>query len=243
LGRSILVGDVHGCADELGDLLDRVSFGDDDRLWLVGDLVARGPQPARVLEMVRELGGRSVMGNHEHRLLAWRALREGKQPPEGLAGSTARLLDSPVLPQLAQQIDEPGWLQIEQLPLWLQLDEHRLLIVHAGLQPGLDLAAQQAKTLLYARCLDQAGRPLIERDSGPLWGTSYGGPPHVVFGHNALAEPQLHDWATGIDTGCVYGGRLTALVLDRGEVLPKDKKERAQQLQSVPARSCYCPTG
>ncbi len=243
MGRSIVVGDVHGCADELCDLLDRLSFGSADRLLLVGDLVARGPQPARVLEMVRRLGGRSVMGNHEQRLLAWRALREGKPPPEGLASLSSRLRQSHVLPALAKQIDAPGWAQIEQLPLWIELAEHQLLIVHAGLEPGRLLAEQDIKTLLYVRCLDGAGNPLIERDSGRLWGSSYSGPPHVVFGHNALAEPQFHPWATGIDTGCVYGGRLTALVLDRGEQLPRDPKEQVNFLHSVPARAChYAPT-
>ena len=71
-----------------------------------------------------------------------------------------------------------------------------------------------------------------------LWGERYTGPPHVVFGHNALPAPQIHRWATGLDTGAVYGGRLTAMVL-----LPREKPppagERASVLVSVPARRAY----
>ena len=56
------------------------------------------------------------------------------------------------------------------------------------------------------RTVDSRGRWSDEPDAGPLWGTVYVGPPHVIFGHNANTKPQLHPWATGIDTACVYGG-------------------------------------
>jgi hypothetical protein len=62
----------------------------------------------------------------------------------------------------------------------------------------------------------------------------------VVFGHNSLEEPQLHEWATGIDTGCVYGNRLTALVLDPGEPPPRGRAVRSK-LVSVAARRRYYP--
>ncbi|MDP9035176.1 MAG: hypothetical protein M3O50_10235 [Myxococcota bacterium] len=60
----------------------------------------------------------------------------------------------------------------------------------------------------------------------------------MIFGHNAQPAPQLHRWATGIDTGCVYGGRLTAVVLDEGEPMPHGKAARAT-LRSVPAGRVY----
>jgi hypothetical protein len=78
----------------------------------------------------------------------------------------------------------------------------------------------------------------IEKGGSVLWGTRYEGPPHVVFGHNAQPDPQLHAWATGLDTGVVYGNRLTALVLERGEPIPPADK-RAPLLFSVPAAARY----
>ena len=60
----------------------------------------------------------------------------------------------------------------------------------------------------------------------------------MIFGHNARPDPQLHLWATGIDTGCVYGGRLTAMVLPDGAA-PPPPDERGDVLVSVPARRAY----
>jgi hypothetical protein len=88
------------------------------------------------------------------------------------------------------------------------------------------------------RTLDGKGRWSSDADAGVLWGARYEGPPHVVFGHNARPEPQLHPWATGLDTGCVYGGKLTALVLDEGERVPRGERVRAR-LRSVRAGRRY----
>ena len=89
MGRTIVVGDVHGCSAELEDLLERIGFSSADRLVFVGDLVARGPDSRGVLALMRQLDATSVRGNHEGKLLAWRRRaiplgRVGK--PEEIAG-------------------------------------------------------------------------------------------------------------------------------------------------------------
>ncbi len=110
-------------------------------------------------------------------------------------------------------------------------------MVHAGVVPGVPIERQSPRALMYMRGLDQAGQP-VERRGHELWGASYRGPPHVVFGHNALDELQLHPAATGLDTGAVYGGRLTALVLAEG-ARPPPPKDRGDVLVSTPSARAY----
>ena len=228
--RTVLVGDVHGCADELDELFARVGVGADDQVVLVGDLIGRGPNPRGVIALVRKTGARAVLGNHEDRLLRWRAAPLADPLPRSLR---------PLVTDPKQRLAVDDWELVAGLPLWLELPEHGVLVVHAGLQPGVPLGAQERHVLLNIRCLRPNGKADARRGE-ELWAKSYQGPPHVVFGHNAAREPQLHPWATGLDTGCVYGGRLTALVLDAGEPVPA-LPSRAGALASVPARRAYVP--
>ncbi|HEY3821060.1 MAG TPA: metallophosphoesterase [Polyangiaceae bacterium] len=223
-GRTVVVGDVHGCTGELEELLERVRFVEGkDRLVLVGDLLVRGPDTHGVLALVRRVGARAVRGNHEEKLLAWRRGRKA-------LGSDHE--------RVAKVLTDDDWRLLGALPLWLDLPEHDARIVHAGVVPGVAVDATPAEALLKMRTLDARGAWSDDADAGPLWGTRYTGPPHVVFGHNARPEPQLHAWATGLDTGCVYGGKLTALVLDEGEPMPRGDAVRPL-LKSVPAMRKY----
>lgn len=235
--RTIIVGDVHGCADELDALLDELAFDEGDRLVLVGDLVIRGPAPRRVLAIVRSAGGVSVRGNHEERLLRYRDIQAGR----GVALSEVdrRIVEGPMLRSVAAELDDDDWRLLASLPLWIDLPDHEVRVVHAGVLPGRPVETTDPRILLHLRTLRDDGSPSERRDEGRPWGLFYQGPPHVCFGHNALREPQLHPWATGLDTGCVYGGSLTALVLDEGEPVPADVRARRAALHAVPARRAY----
>jgi len=222
--RTVIIGDVHGCTGELEELLEQVRFAEGtDRLVLVGDLIVRGPDTHGILALVRRLGGRVVRGNHEEKLLAW----HHRNKPLG-----------PDHQRVARELSDDEWRMIGALPLWLDLPEHDARVVHAGVVPGVAVDRIPADALLRMRTLDARGRWSDEADAGPSWGSQYTGPPHVVFGHNARPEPQLHAWATGLDTGCVYGGRLTALVLDEGEPMPRGEAVRPL-LKSVAALRKY----
>jgi hypothetical protein len=222
MSRTIIVGDLHGCRDELAALLDHVGISRGDDLVCVGDLVVRGPDPAGTLDLLMKLNARSVRGNHEDRVLRVRSgeMRPGEQQKATIAA-----------------LKPKHWEYLERLPLWIELPEHGVRIVHAGLMPGVPIERQAPRHLMYLRTLGESLEP-SEKRGDRAWGRLYGGPPHVVFGHNALPEPQLHAWATGVDTGCVYGGRLTAMVLRAGERVPPPKDRRAI-LVSVPARRRY----
>jgi len=220
---TIVVGDVHGCADELAALLRACGHQRGDDVVLVGDLIAKGPDSRGVLAQVRELGARSVRGNHDAHALRLRAALTAAGRDEtvpALKPKTARLL---------RAFDEADWAQLEALPLWLELPEHGALVVHAGLAPGLQLQAQDPQVLMNVRTVRRDGSPSSRPEDGELWGATYGGPEYVLFGHHAARGLQRHPFALGLDTGCVYGGKLTACILPE------------RRLVSVPARHTYAP--
>lgn len=232
MGRSILVGDIHGCRRELEALLDRVAFASGDRLVLVGDLVARGPDTRGVLALARRLGAQVVLGNHEERLLAARdARRCGERGP--------RL--SPSHAQVFEELDDEDWAMLDALPLHVDLPSHGIRVVHAGVVPGVPFEDQDPWLMTHMRSIDDKGRA-SDRVGKVPWGAVYTGPPHIVFGHNAQQNPQIHPAATGLDTGCVYGYRLTALVLAEGEE-PPPVADRLDALVSAPAADVYFNIG
>jgi len=227
MSRTIIVGDLHGCRQELGDLLSYVGFSPGDRLVSVGDVVVRGPDPHGTVALLRRKGARGVRGNHEERLLSHHhAGRKDLHPSIG--GATKRT---------ARELRPRDWAWLEALPLWLDLPEHDARVVHAGLVPGIPIEKQDPRALLTMRSIGERGEPTEDRGA-PSWAHRYEGPMHVIFGHYAKSEPEIARFATGIDTGVVYGGRLTAMVLRAGEKVPP-VEDRRSVLVSVPARRAW----
>ena len=167
MGRTIIIGDVHGCARELADLLRYVGARQGDRIVFVGDLVVRGPAPHEVVALARSLCAVAVRGNHEDRLLRWRD-SNGAMPIGGLTKETAK------------QLSSADWDYLAAMPLWLDLPEHAIRVVHAGLVPKVPMAAQDPRNLLFLRSFDERGEPVMVRGSRS-WAHSYTGPEHVVF--------------------------------------------------------------
>src|SRR6185436_8729639 len=116
--RTVIVGDVHGCLDELLDLVERCGAPGDTRYVSVGDLVAKGPNSQGVVQWARESGADAVLGNHDVHLLDTRDASDPK--PQRAA--------------VAETMGREDWDWLEARPLWLALgDTH--LVVHGGLVP------------------------------------------------------------------------------------------------------------
>ena len=229
MARTVFIGDVHGCAAELEQLLEHIQFTETDRLVFVGDLIARGPDSLGVLKIFRRTRARGVMGNHEERLLAVRRARtQGRRGP--------RL--GPAHSRWSHQLDDEDWELIAALPRHLDVGEHGVRVVHAGVHPRVPFDQQDPWTLTHIRTLSDNGVP-SDRASGQPWAVHYQTGPHIVFGHNSRLSLQVQPRATGLDTACVYGGRLSCLVLDAGQPVPADPVERRHQIQSVRARRRY----
>lgn len=222
--RTLIIGDVHGCLDELRDLLRACGHTSSDRVVLVGDLVAKGPDSRGVIALAREIGALAVRGNHDERMVRW--WNGGKDEAERAAGLAAM---KPAHRRVAESLREEDLEWLSDLPLWLRLPEHQALVVHGGLFPGVPLEEQDVDLLLNLRSITADERPSKRAGGGTPWAASWKGPEHVYFGHDAKRGLQIHPFATGLDTGCVYGGRLTAMVLPE------------RRLVTVPARRVWTP--
>jgi hypothetical protein len=216
--RTLFIGDVHGCLQELEELLEACAYAGSDRVVLVGDLVAKGPDSAGVVRLARERGVLAVRGNHDAHVL--RARANGGLRPDGrkLKPEHQHVLDT-----LAPE----DWAYLESLPLYLRFPELNVLAVHAGLVPGVALEAQDPHLVLNLRSITPTGAPSKRIDNGVPWASLWKGPETVVFGHDAMRGLQRHPHALGLDSGCVYGGRLNAWILPEG------------RLVSVRARAAY----
>lgn len=219
MSRTLFIGDVHGCLEELEALLDACRWTKTDRVVLVGDLVAKGPSSHGVVQAARELNAKAVMGNHDRHLLR---IRRKETPPKPFR--TEHL-------EAAAQLTEADWDWLSALPYTLAFPDLEVMVVHAGFVPGVPVKEQQEFDLLNLRSITSEGKPAYRADDGIPWASVWKGPEHVVFGHDAKRGLQQHPFATGLDTGCVYGGSLTALVYPE------------RRLLSVKAKKAYAPKG
>ncbi len=219
-GRTIVVGDVHGCWDELAQLLDTVSFGADDLLLCVGDIVDRGPDTWRVARFFRETpNAHTALGNHERRLA--RFVRK-----EGSAAWSQRH----ALSQLPRQehADWAEWLLAR--PAVIATPD--VVVAHARLDAACALDSQDP----FHTCAVGGNRVWIEQDDKgvPCWFHAWGDPRPVCVGHIQYPRVELVPRRLfAVDTGCCSGNQLTAVVLPSCQVMSVDAEAnhtRASQL-------------
>jgi len=221
-----IVGDIQGCRGEFEELLEAANFDPTrDELWCLGDLINRGPDSLAVLRLWRSVGGRGILGNHEvAALLAFSGTR-----PRQLE-SLQRLFGAGDAAELLQQL--------RNLPILVYLPSAGggpdCWIVHAGLHPSWSLPAVagtlndpphtdawlQSEDVSFAisvRCCTDEGRMCshkgVPEDCRPFcfpWDSFYHGNTLVVHGHWAARGYYRGTRSMGLDSGCVYGGSLTA---------------------------------
>ncbi len=230
-----IVGDVQGCAAELEDLLEVIQFTPGrDELWIAGDVINRGPASDDALRVWRSVDGKAVLGNHDlYALAAWRGLRPRKASDTLDSLFTAddrdlllaRLATSPSLVYLASAGDGPdAWLVHAGLaPQWT--DPERLM-PQLNARPG-NFSWLDDQDIWFAatvRCCDPQGTPLkstgIECAPGfRPWFDFYTGSTLVVHGHWATRGHYRGTRSLGLDSGCVYGGPLTAWCQDEDRIV------------------------
>lgn len=228
-----LIGDIHGCFDELASLLRELGYelsreeGEAGPRWnvvppegrraiFVGDLVDRGPKTPEVLRLVMDMvaAGRAfcVAGNHEVKLCRKLSGRQVKVT-HGLAESVEQLdREAPEFVARAKEF-------MEGLISHYVLDGGRLVVAHAGLKEAMHGRAS-GRVRQFALYGDTTG----ETDAYGLpvrhpWAEEYRGDALVVYGHTPVPEPEWLNRTVNIDTGCVFGGELTALRYPEREIV------------------------
>jgi hypothetical protein len=199
--RTIVVGDIHGCYDELMELLEKVNFGEQDHLVSVGDLITKGPKSREVLELfMTDARFSTVIGNHD---LALRRRWNGEN-----------IELKPAQKETHKELkgEKEAYVTFfNRVPFWIDLETH--LVVHAGLRPNVELHSQTTGDMTSIRTLG-ADR---ESEEGTPWYHVYHGEKIVLFGHWPAPEPRRGRKAIGLDTGCVYGYNLTAYIIETDE--------------------------
>lgn len=224
-----VIGDIHGCSDELKALLGKLGYADGRhpegrKAVFLGDLVDRGPATPEVfrtvMHMVEAGTALCVPGNHDMKLM--RKLR-GKDVriTHGLAESLAQLEKEP--PEFVEKVVT----FLDDLVSHYVLDDGKLVVAHAGMKETM-----QGRGSGKVRDFAMYGETTGETDEYGLpvrnnWAAEYRGKAIVVYGHTPVPEPEWLNKTICIDTGCVFGGKLTALRYPELEI------------ESVPAAKTY----
>ncbi|KAL4941032.1 hypothetical protein BDV06DRAFT_195323 [Aspergillus oleicola] len=229
--RLVFVGDVHGCKEELEKLLEKVSFDEyRDHLIFTGDLIEKGPDSLGVIDLARSYNASCVRGNHEDRVLVLRHdmlsanITDDSWDVAHPESAKSRVLARELSP------DQANWL--DACPVILDVGQvtgmGQVVVVHGGLIPDVELDRQDPYSVMNMLTVDlPTHMPSSSRDKGVKWTKffnkhqslsleSQNNVTTVIYGHDSKSGLSLKEYTKGLDSGCVKGGKLTALVISDG---------------------------
>jgi predicted phosphodiesterase len=263
-GRLVIVGDVHGMKNSLVKLLDKVKFNEKrDHLILAGDMISKGPDSVGVLDLIMELGATAVRGNHEDRILLAHTRLNSKEIQldfdpltDASNGLEEKLADTEIFSHqgeykdrvLAKQLSHKHIEWLKKCPVILRVGEvegmGQVLVVHAGLVPGINLNAQDPYFVMNMRTIDLKTHIPSDSREGTEWtkvSSCYTDTlsvhlytnafqlwnhyqarleprqrSTVIYGHDSKRGLSINIYSKGLDTACLRGGQLTALVIEAG---------------------------
>ncbi len=219
--RQIIIGDVHGCIDELKELMIKCNYGgpEKDRLIFVGDLVDKGPCSEEVVELAMLCHAECVLGNHDEKHLRWNNWTEKV--------STGEAEKNPMKHNgCFWDFDMYQQNFFSSMPLYLELPGD-WLVVHAGFEAtGKAISTMHKNVMIRIRDVHvttgkylSTGDSAVRAEGAVRWPERWKDPRGVIYGH-APRYAVKRDFTPagtsclGIDTGCVFGGYLTAVIID-----------------------------
>ena len=200
-GKIFAIGDIHGCLDKVKTLLGMIQVNwDKDLMVFLGDYVDRGPDSRGVIELLlnlkKEHADRLIFlkGNHEWMFMQF---LNGEDHDLFLPNGGKKTLESYSVEKDKIDIPQSHRDFLDHLDLYFETNDY--IFVHAGLRPYISISEQSPEDLLWIR--------------SHFLKSSYDWGKRVIFGHTPFSVPFIEPNKVGIDTGAVYGGRLTCLVL------------------------------
>ncbi len=213
MGRIFVIGDIHGCLDKTQGLINKIPIKwDRDILVFLGDYVDRGDDPAGVIQFLIELSSlypdrvKCLKGNHEVMFLDFLNDESLTQAFLNFGGKTTLSsygIDVGQLKEAKRVIPRSHLDFLKSLKPSFETEKY--FMVHAGLKPGVPIHEQKEEDMLWIR------QKFINSDFD--WGK------RIIFGHTPVDTPLIQANKIGIDTGAVYGGRLTCLILPEIEFI------------------------
>ncbi|MGB8414403.1 MAG: metallophosphoesterase family protein [Candidatus Binatus sp.] len=229
-GRLFAIGDIHGCPDELDAILKSIAPAAGDTVVFVGDYVDRGPSAREVIELALELERGDaecvfLKGNHEDMMLSFLGM-PGNYGESFLFNGGIATLDSYGVHEEDLE-DAFARMPAAHLDFMSRLATSYLrppyLFVHAGIEPSRQLEEQQPEDLLWIRQEFIFSPHKIDAT--------------VVFGHTPMKGVMIDlPYKLGIDTGLVYGGKLTCVEFTEGVLYQVQRGHRAVKTRSIPLR-------
>ena len=235
-----IIGDIHGCYDELILLLKKLGYSietdvpvhpNNRHLAFVGDAMDRGPNSLETLRLVFKIQDTGTLiyspGNHCNKFYRY---AKGNQVQEmhGLETTVAEL--NTLSAEERDRFLKQYILFYEALPLYHTLDEGNLIIAHAGILEDMIGKGHSEKVRVFVLYGDITGKKLPDgRPERRDWAKKYKGAPFIVYGHTPVKEARFVNNTVNIDTGCVFGEKLTAFRYPEMEIV------------SVPSSQPYVP--
>ncbi|MDC9715123.1 MAG: metallophosphoesterase [Gammaproteobacteria bacterium] len=211
MSRLIIYGDIHGCYDELVQLRQKINPKKDDIEVCVGDVITRGSDSIKTLRYLQSNSIKSTLGNHEDKIIRYLAHQKNlKKNPINLDEDEQNIIN---------RLNAEDIKYLQNMRLFMRFS--KITILHGGLQNHQkldDVSKKSHAKILRLRYLDE-DRNFVsygqEDDKSIFWADIYdGNQGFIVYGHQNFNKVKVNKHALGVDTGCVYGGKLSAAIFE-----------------------------
>lgn len=209
--KLIIYGDIHGCYNELTSLRNKINPQKNDIEVCVGDIITKGKDSIKTLDYLIKHNIKAVLGNHEDKLLRYlKHQKSNKKNPINLDTDEQNIIDNLTGEHIKY---------LKSLPLYLKFEN--ITVVHGGVQNHFNLeklSKREIQNVLRIRYLDEEGNFVVygkENKNSVFWADIYdGNQGFIIYGHKRFKEVKINKFAIGIDTGCVYGNKLSAIAIE-----------------------------